>query len=98
MFHLITIAVNTDYTEEYFDADGELVAAVGTCFVVIGRDADAAVSEGVVVAEVQGFEVIAPAAEEQDLLARQLQLIAEAWVEVRRLAAVGSLPESKHMY
>lgn len=91
--------MNRDYTEECFDADGELVVAAGTCFVVIGKDAVAAVvSEGVAVAAVQGFEVVAPVAGEQDWLAGRLLQTVVPWVEVRRRRlAVDSLLESKYM-
>lgn len=66
--HLVTTAVNRDYTEGCFDADGELMVAAGTCFEVIEKDAAAVVVvlEGVAVAAVQGFEEVAPVAGEQD--------------------------------
>lgn len=92
--------MNRDYTEGCFDADGERVVAAGTCFVVIGKDAAAVVvSDGVAVAAVQGFEVVAPVAGEQGWLAGRLLQTVVPWVEVRRrrLAAADSLLESKHM-
>jgi hypothetical protein len=99
--HLIPTAVNRDCTEGCFDADGELVVAAGTCFVVIGKDAAAAVvvSKGVAVAAVQGFEVVAPVAGEQDWLAGRLLQTVVPWVEVgrQRRLVVDSLLESKHI-